>query len=136
MSETKKDQLQGSVAQIINARELAINIGKNHGVKKGMIFAILAPTILEIHDPESGELLDTMDREKVKVKADEVRPKITICKTYHKKYTSGGAFYLGLMDPPREVVETLKADDESYPEPLSEEESYVKIGDRVVLVKG
>lgn len=135
----KKEPLQGNVAQIINARELAINIGEDQGVKKGMIFAVLAATPLEIHDPNTNDLLDVLDREKVRVRATEVRSKITLCKTYRKKLLPGGPYYTGgffanLVRTPQEAVETLKANDSSYPQPLAEKESYVKTGDRVVLV--
>lgn len=104
-----------------------------------MKFAILAESPMNVLDPISGELLDTIDREKVRVEATEVRDKITICRTYRTKYIPAGPFFDegrigGLSSPPRREVETLKAKDKSYPEPLSPEESYVKIGDRVIQV--
>ena len=140
-----QDILQGRVAQILNARELVINIGLDQGVKPGMKFSVLSETPVEIHDPESGELLDVVDREKVRVQATEVRSKITICKTYVKRTFGGGALYSSdvlssvaraadLFRPPIEVIDTLKATDKSLPPPLSPEESYVKINDRVVLI--
>lgn len=132
--------LQGKVAKILTEREVVINIGKTHGVKKGMKFAILAPTPEEITDPETGELLDVVDRPKVLVQATEVREKITICSTYRTTTIPGGAFNMGysamrLFEPPREVSETLRIDDSSLPAPLSPEESYVKVGDRVRQVE-
>ena len=129
--------IEGLVAQIISARELAINVGANHGVKEGMRFAVRAETPIEVHDPKTNELLDVIDREKVRVEATEVRSRITICRTYRTKYTPAGPLYFrfpGLTAPPHEKAETLKADDKSYPEPLSPEESYVKIGDRIIQV--
>lgn len=130
---------QGLVAQIINARELAINIGENHGVERGMIFAILAESPIEVRDPKTDEVLDSIDREKVRVQAIEVREKITVCRTYRKKRIPGGVLYDSpaamLTREPQEIVETLKAEDSSYPEPLSEEESFVKIGDRAVFIE-
>ncbi len=129
--------LQGKVAKILNEREVVINIGKMHGVQKGMKFAILAPTPEEICDPETGELLDVVDRPKVTVQATEVREKITICSTY-KTRTIGGGFYSplsGLFDPPRRIPETLSVKDSSLPAPLSPEDSYVKAGDRVKQVE-
>jgi hypothetical protein len=139
-----KTKVQGLVAQIINSRELAINVGEDHGVREKMRFAVLAATPLEIKDPKTKEVLDTIDREKVRVEAIMVRPKITICRTYQTRHIPGGPLYnisfpigSGIDDwtrPPRTIVETLKADEESYPEPLSESDSYVKIGDRVIEV--
>ena len=132
--------LQGKVAKILTEREVVINIGKTHGVKKGMRFAILAPTPEEISDPETGEVLDVVDRPKVLVQATEVRERITICSTYRTTTIAGGAFSVSysfsrLFDPPRDIPETLRIADSSLPAPLSPEESYVKIGDRVKQVE-
>jgi hypothetical protein len=139
-----KSKIEGRVAQILNSRELAINIGADKGVKLGMVFAVLAETPLEVRDPETKEVLDVVDREKVRVMAGEVRKKITICRTYRVRKIGGGPLYgLSSIDilrsgdlfaPPKEVPETLEATNESYPPPLLPEESYVKINDRVVLV--
>lgn len=138
----KKSQdliLQGRVAGIINARELTINIGLKDSVKKGMEFKVLAESPLEINDPETGDLLGKIDREKVRVKTSEVYEKFSICRTF-RTYTVGGinlsqSMIDALLGQRREVVETLKAEDSALPPPLSEEESYVKRGDRVILVE-
>lgn len=77
--------LQGQVAQILNEREVVINIGSNQGVRDGMKFAVLADEPTDVHDPVTGELLDKVDREKTRVEAVEVRPRITICRTYRTR---------------------------------------------------
>ena len=89
---TPKARLEGRVASILNARELVINIGSNTGVEQGQKFAVLAATPLQVTDPDSGAMLDEIDREKIRVEAHEVRPKITICRTYRMK--GGGGFAL------------------------------------------
>jgi hypothetical protein len=132
-------RLEGRVAAILNARELVINIGSADGVLQTMKFAVLAETPLQVKDPDSGKVLDKIDREKVRVQAMEVREKITICRTYRVKKIGGGPWaglsLLGeLASPVREVPETLAIADSSMPPPLAEEESYVKIKDRVVQV--
>jgi len=138
-------KLEGRVAQILNARELVINIGSEQGVKWGMKFAVLAEQPVEVRDPNTNELLDTVDREKVKVEVAEVREKITICRTYRVQQIEGNMTYVrqsfmaeilgkGTPIPPREEVETLRASDSSLPPPLSEHESYVKINDRVIQI--
>ncbi|HEY0545159.1 MAG TPA: hypothetical protein VGC91_07165 [Pyrinomonadaceae bacterium] len=145
--ETKpnKSALEGRVAQILNARELVINIGSDKGIKPKMKFAVLSESPLEVRDPETGDVLDVIDREKVRVVATEVRPKIAICRTYRiKTVIPGGALYAdpiksigqmaSIFQPPREIPETLEAKDSSLPPALSPEESYVKINDRVVRV--
>lgn len=145
MSEKEK-RLEGRVAAVLNAREVVINIGGNHGVSLGMKFAILAEKPLEIRDPSSGEVLDTVDREKVRVQATELRPRISICRTYRVRKIAAGplgvdltAFPASVLDelmrPARKVPETLAISDADALPPLPEEESYVKIGDRVVQVE-
>ncbi len=59
-----ESQLRGKIAQLLSDRELVINIGLKDGVSKGMRFAILAATPLEIRDPDTNELLESIDREK------------------------------------------------------------------------
>jgi len=128
--------LEGRVAQILSERELVINIGGDAGVEKGMKFAVLAESPNEILDPNTGELLDKIDREKVRVEASEVRPKITVCRTY-KSYMTGGSVIPELMksfQERREVKQTLRIRDSDVPPPLSEAESYVKVKDRVIQV--
>jgi len=138
-----EERLEGRVAQILNTRELVINIGKAVGVTHGMKFAVLSAQPIEIRDPESNEVLDSIDREKTRVEAREVRDSITICSTYRTKeirqktlmdYLSEAAIpaSLGRSRPPTEVPESLSIQDVDTPLPLSEDESYVKRGDRVV----
>ena len=132
----RENPIEGKVASILNERELAINIGRCDGVRRGMKFKILAETPTEISDPDTGENLGIVDREKVRVQATEVQERFSICRTYKTRHVAGGLFpsLSWLVSEPREVSETLKAEDSSLPPPLPEEESYVKNGDRVVQV--
>lgn len=103
-----------------------------------MKFAVLAETPLVIVDPETGKPLDAIDREKVRVEASEVRDRMSICRTYRVTRTLGLLDLSAIADArlraSREIEETLRIEDDSTPPPLSEEESYVKINDRVVEV--
>lgn len=137
MANVENNLIEGKVAGILNERELTINIGLKNGVFKGMKFSILAKEPIEINDPETHEKLGMVDREKVRVVAAEVNERFSICKTYKKWRTVGVSFDIiaSMLATPREVHETLKVNDSSLPPPLSEEESYVKIGDRVIQIK-
>jgi len=126
-------QLEGKVAGIINERELAINIGTVHGVKEGMMFKVLAEKPTEIYDPETQVLLGVIDREKVRVKVNEVHEKFSVCRTYQQTMI-GNINIASFLEPRRSVPETLRADKSAYIPALSEEESYVKKGDRVVEI--
>ena len=138
-------RIEGRVAQLLNARELVINRGSSHGVVDGMKFAVLAQFPLEIRDPETDQVVGTIDREKVRVRVMQVMEKISICSTYRTKLLAGGALhdikYLGfytaiseMYREPKEVPETLEAKSESLPPPLKPEDGYVKINDRVIQV--
>lgn len=127
----RNEPIQGKVSGILTERELTINIGSDHGVSVGMRFKILANEPIEVRDPETNDKLGIVDREKVRVVASEVKEKFSICKTYVKYATPG--LNLSFTFPfAREVHETLKVEDAALPQPLSEEESYVKVGDRVI----
>ncbi|CAN5899405.1 hypothetical protein BH23PLA1_BH23PLA1_08640 [soil metagenome] len=136
------DKLSGRVAEILNERELVINLGRERGVKPGMKFAVLAAEPKEIRDPETGDLLDVLDREKVRVAAMEVRDKIAICKTYGINTEIANIFSLiykssnlfKLIDLTPKEAETLRVKDDPQLQTLAPEESYVKIGDRVVQI--
>jgi hypothetical protein len=136
MNNVVNKPIVGQVAGIINERELAINIGSKNGVLDGMKFSVMAKEAIEVYDPETKEKLGMIDREKVRVMATEVKEKFSICKTYRKwasisaSMVSIGSLFAG----PTERQETLKVNDSSLPPPLSEEESYVKIGDRVIQI--
>ncbi len=137
---SQKTLVIGKVAQVMNERELVINIGARDGVSKGMKFAVLAPTPLIIRDPDTGDELGTVDRPKVRVHATSVREKFTICSTYEIRRTGGYLVAVAQLDnilgPVREEPKTLRASDSSYPPPLDPEESYVQIGDRVIEIEG
>jgi hypothetical protein len=130
--------IEGKVSTVLNERELVINVGINIGVKVGMKFKVLADKMFEVKDPDTGKLLGTIDREKVRVQASEVSEKFAICKTYRQIRKGGGGLYIPnlseMLALSRTEPETLRAEDSTLPPPLSEEESYVKKGDRVIEI--
>lgn len=136
------EPIRGKVAQVLNSREIAINVGSAAGVVKGMYFDVLA-TPKDIRDPDTDEVLGAIDRKKVRVQVSDVQGKFSVATTYRKKrVNTGGVGYLSypsgmsdLLKPPNWVTkyETLKTEEKTW-EDLDEEESYVNIGDIVVQV--
>ena len=128
--------LQGKVAKIISVRELGINIGAVDGVEQGMVFAVLAETALRVEDPDTHEVLGEIEREKVRVKATEVRERFSICRTFETYETPGILPDIALYTPmlAQRRVRTLNIEDSELPPPLTEDESYVKVGDLVQQV--
>lgn len=128
-------ELRGLVATVLNERELVITIGSKDGVEEGMYFAVLSEDQLPIYYPGTDEVLDTIEREKVRVRVVDVRERISVCRTY-KSYTTGldlSGFGLtpGLFGPRETHYETLSSSKEDRPKPLNKGDSYVHVGDHV-----
>jgi len=133
--------LLGKVAAVLNERELVINIGKKSGVEIGMKFKVLTEKPAEILDPDTQDILGIVDREKVRVEVVEIQEKLSVCRTYKTFVIEGGSMAAiynlnlkSIFSPRRELPETLKAEDSAFPKPISEEESFVKKGDRVLQI--
>ena len=133
-------QIRGKVAQIINSREVALNVGSDHGVELNMLFDILTQKGFDIRDPDTDEVLGSVERPKARVKVVMVRPKLCVASTYKTRRVNVGGVGIGLgrsglFEPPKweTRTETLKTE-ESTLEELPEEESYVSTGDPVVQV--
>jgi hypothetical protein len=128
------ERITGSVAQVLNARELVINRGEAHGVQVGMKFAVLNRKGADIVDPETDESLGPIEVEKTIVKVVRTHERMSVARTFRTFRTSG----LTLPDffAARAVRETLRTDEATYKAELAEEESYIKRGDPVVEFVG
>lgn len=128
------EKITGSVAQIVSDREVVLNRGTADGVAPGMFFKVLDPKTIDIKDPETDEVLGSISRVKIVLKAVEVAERITIARTFRTKEVNvggSGVNILGnLMTPPKVVdkVETLRRG-EGQPTPIGLQESIVGIGD-------
>jgi hypothetical protein len=89
---TEQKLLAGKVAEILGDYELAINIGRNSGVKRGMEFAVLGDK--SINDPDSHKKLGTYKYEKVMVRVNQVEDNYSIASTM-----TTGAFEIGFPIP-------------------------------------
>lgn len=141
MSE-KESPIRGKVVRILTSRQLALNLGSQHGVKMGMKFDVLDSRGDDITDPDTGELLGSLYRPKVRVQIIEVQERLSVAETFIKREVNiggTGGFYLGgiadMLRPPKWVTkfETLKTDERTW-EDLDESQSYVKTGDHVIQV--
>ena len=132
----QRDPIRGKVARVLNSREIALNIGQQDGVRVGMVFKVLSPNKAEVKDPDTGELLGSVDLEKTRVKVKSVQGRVSVAATYRERRVNVGGRGIGLsvFEPPKweTHVETLSADDAAW-EQLGEGESHVKTGDPVVL---
>jgi hypothetical protein len=134
-------EIKGSVAKILNSTQVVINRGSKGGVVKGMVFEVLDKNATQIKDPETGDLLGSIDRPKVEVRVSIVEEKLCIAGTFKTRRVNRGGTgssltsIAGMFSPPNYVdeLETLKATEKEW-EDLPEDKSYVKVGDPVRLV--
>jgi hypothetical protein len=138
----KKSPIRGKVARILSSRQLALNIGEQHGVTVGMKFDVLDPKGHDITDPDSGEVLGSLRRRKVRVEVIEVQERLSLAQTFRKsKINIGGTGFSAtqtiadMLKPPKWVTkyETFRTDEQTW-EDLDEDESIVKTGDPIVQV--
>ncbi|MEA2563418.1 MAG: hypothetical protein QOH06_4922 [Acidobacteriota bacterium] len=138
-----RDPIRGKVARVLNSRELAINVGSQNGVRVGMKFDVMDPKGENITDPDTGEILGSLARPKVRIEVTQVTERVSVARTFKtRKVNVGGKNrdivldnFVSYLLPPRWVTEyeTLKTDEKTW-EDLDEKESYVKTGDPVAEV--
>lgn len=143
--------IEGKVAQVISERDLAINRGSADGVEVGMRFKILGPEPSEVRDPDSDEVLGTVEITKVEVEAVTVHEKFTVCRTFKTITVPGRPAKPGLTStysdltrsifgepavPARTRYQTLRSDEDFVADDLDPEGSFVKRGDRAVEIVG
>lgn len=141
--------IRSKVARVLNSREIAIAAGSDQGVRVGMYFDVLDPKGEDIRDPDTGDVLGSINRPKVRVKIKQVQERLSVASTFKKeKINVGGTGQslesigsIGLLGrslmPPRYVTkyQTLKTPEKTWEDP-DEEQSYVKTGDPVIQVLG
>ena len=77
--------IRGKVAHILNTREIAINVGTENGVTVGMYFDVMDAHYENITDPDTNEVLGSLERPKVRVKIIHVQEKLSLATTYRKE---------------------------------------------------
>ena len=133
--------IRGKVARVLNTREIAINVGVEDGVTVGMYFDVMDLQYEDIRDPDTDEVLGSIERPKVRVKIIYVQENLSLATTYRKERVNTGGDFISLgpfarsLMPPNWVTryETLSRIEEAR-DVLDEEDSYVKAGDPVVQV--
>lgn len=111
--------IRGKVARVLNEREVAINVGSAKGVVVGMYFDVIEDE--EIRDPDTREVLGSIDRPKVGLQVTHVQEKLSVAmtRTWSLKLPKWITEY-----------ETLKKEWTG----IDENDSRVKVGDPVVQV--
>lgn len=138
------DRIEAKVARILTARDLVLNRGSEGGVEVGMRFAVLNSKGREIVDPDTKEVLGSVELPKTFVKVISIEPRLSVARTFREFRTPArpGALTLPSLSavmygtPERVEVETLKTDESRLKDEMDENDSYVKIGDLAVQMIG
>ena len=82
--------IRGKVAQVLNNREIAINLGTAKGVTIGMHFDVVDANGQNIKDPDTGEVLGSIEHSKARVKITRVQEKLSVATTYRSEKVNVG----------------------------------------------
>ena len=136
------EPIRGKIARVLNTREIALNVGTAQGVTRGMRFDVMDTNEMDITDPDTGKVLGSLERPKIRVEIIHVQEELSVAQTPETSVNVGGTrTYLGpfarSLMPPNWVTkyETLKKTAKNTKEELDEEDSRVKTGDPIVQVR-
>lgn len=125
--------IHAKVARILNSTDLALNKGAEDGVEEGMKFAVLSDAGQDIRDPDTGEILDSIQVAKTVVKIIHVAPRSSIGRTFRKRVSTGIFSSLGQGSTRHE---TLASDESRVQQELDPKEAKVKVGDLALEYTG
>ena len=72
------EPIRGKVARVLNGQEIVINAGIVDGVTVGMDFNVMDPNGEDIKDPDTNEVLGSIERPKVKVRVIHTQEKLAV----------------------------------------------------------
>ena len=125
--------IRGKVAYVLNNGDIVINVGRAHGVHRGMYFDVIDDHNLEIRDPDTQEVIGSLEVSKIKVEVIDTQEKISVATPHLPVKRKGGDSYrvsipLGpfarSLMPPSWVAEDAIS--------RSEKDSNVEVGNSVV----
>jgi len=124
--------IEAKVAAVLGKMDLVLNKGAADGVQVGMRFAVLDRIGIEIIDPDSHEVIGSLDVEKTVVKVVRVKDRLAVARTFR---TVGDAMMMTSLFQ-RPVLETLEAEPGSYVETRGQPKAPIAKGDRAIQVTG
>ncbi len=73
--------IRGKIAQILDSRRIVINVGASNGVSFGMTFQVLNPKGEAIRDPDTQQLLGSVESPMAQVCIVEVQEHLSVATT-------------------------------------------------------
>ena len=142
------EPIRGKVARVLNGQEIVINAGIVDGVTVGMDFNVMDSNGEDIKDPDTNEVLGSLERPKVKVRVIHAQEKLAVATPPPSKGTDtdiladlvdSAILTLGpvarslVVVPPRKPYASSQKTTETVHTP-DNKDTDVKIGDPVVQV--
>jgi len=125
--------ITAKVARVLNTTDLALNRGADAGVEVGMRFAILSDRGEDIRDPDTNEILDSVQIAKTLIKIVNVSPKLSVGRTFRNIESFG---FASILSKGSTRYETLRSDEQRVQQELDPRDSLVKTGDVAVQYIG
>ena len=117
--------IEGKVAKILSERHLVVNLGAMHGVKPGVVFAILAEGD-EVKDPDTSEVLGRWEMPKGQVVVTNSQERLSTCEA------CGPGAEKDDVDPRTRVLSADMTDLAMRPENVSGRKSKLNVNRRDV----
>ena len=131
------DVIRAKVAKVLNSREIALNVGREHGVDIDMQFDVLDSRTDQIKDPDTGEVIGALNRPKVRVKVTVVGERFSVARTFlTREVNVGGTIRAPSWNSVERWItekETILTREETW-EDLDPSDRYVSSGDVAIQV--
>ena len=75
------EPIRGKVAQILDSRQVVLNVGSEDRVSEGMMFKIVNPKGEQIRDPDSNQVLGSVESLIAFVRVIKVQEKLSVATT-------------------------------------------------------
>ena len=72
------EPIRGKVAQILDSRQAVLNVGLSQNVAAGMVFKVVNPEGEQIRDPDSNQILGSVESPKVLIRVIDVQEKLSV----------------------------------------------------------
>ena len=73
--------IRGKVAQILDSRQVILIVGSSDRVAAGMVFKIINPKGEQVRDPDSNQILGSVESPRAFVRVIEVQDRLSIATT-------------------------------------------------------
>ena len=127
----------GKVAYVLDNGDIVINVGTAHGVHRGMHFDVIDDHGLDIKDPDTEEVIGSLEVLKIKVEVIDTQEKISVAAPHDGLLVRNRASSVYRVSSPvgpfaRSLLPAGWVEGDTIS--LSEKDSNVKIGDSIAQV--